>query len=189
MNKLILTDVDDTVLEYATPFQDWLASYKGITSTERLRDRYSVEKSFDVTRERAIELMTEYTPFMTDQPAEPCAAEVLPRLYRDGWRFVAITACGLSEEFRRQRLATLEKAFGFPWDAIHVVDLRTPKTTYLRRYTPSIWVEDNLDHAIDGSKLNHNSFLLNRAYNDAEVPKGVTRVRDWHEIAEHLRGL
>jgi uncharacterized HAD superfamily protein len=184
---LILTDVDETVLQFAQPFQDWCIA-NGHQTRGTLRDDYSIEAMLDCTRERAEEILDAFAKAggMIEQPTEICAATVLPRLYAAGHDFVAITACGLDEDFRQERWLRLGAAFGFPWQAVHVVELGGCKESYLRFYDQTVWVEDNVRHAAAGARLGHQVFLLDRAYNRGFEHDGVTRVRDWHEIADRL---
>lgn len=187
MNRLILTDVDDTCLDFANAFERY-ALTRGWQITGRLRDMYSLETFFGIDRDAAVARLHE---FIRDeghaQPAEPCARTVIPRLYEDGYEFVAITACGLDPVFRARRVRNLEAEFGFRFDDVHVVDLKAEKTPILSLYPEAIWVEDHYGHACAGADLGHKTFLIDRPYNRAPEHPGVIRVRDWHHIAEFLR--
>lgn len=186
MDKLILTDVDDTVLKFAEPFQDWVES-QGIKTHGRLRDIYSVERMLGDRGHDAIPLMRQFVEAVDGQlPPEPCALEVLPELHKDGWSFVAITACGVDDWFHRQRVKNLEDVFGFHFDAVHCVELRDGKEKFLHRYRPTIWVEDNWHHAVVGSDLGHDSYVLTRGYNAEKHHPQVRRVATWHQIREEL---
>lgn len=185
MNKLILTDVDETVLDFTTPFESWVQA-KGWSISGKMRDVYDLTKLLQTDLETAIGLVGE---FHTDAPEfgllepEPCAKVVLPRLYERGYRFVAITACVDTPEVRETRLTNLKAAFGFEFEDCHCVGLRTDKAAVLERYGRSIWVEDNPKHANDGARLGHRSFLLPQGYNSTAVlDSGVIRVQNWHEL-------
>ncbi|RYD64421.1 MAG: hypothetical protein EOP83_09810 [Verrucomicrobiaceae bacterium] len=186
MSKLILTDIDDTCLEFATPFQDY-AEAQGIPTFGRLRDLYSLEAFMRLERAAAIEHLKGFAlNHGHEYPAEVCAKSILPQLHADGYKFVAITACGLDPVFRLRRVRNLEDQFGFRFDDVHVVDLGASKAAILAEYPPSIWVEDHFGHAVVGAELGHRAFLLDRAYNRVDSHPLVTRVKDWHEIAEIL---
>lgn len=184
---LILTDVDDTCLEFARPFQDYVEA-NGVPTYGQLREMYSLETFMRLTREAAIEHLAGFASANGDRyPAEECARTVLPQLHADGYRFVAVTACGLDPVFRLKRVRNLERQFGFRFDDVHVVDLGAGKAEILAEYEPAIWVEDHFGHAVVGAELGHRTFLMDRVYNrDKEHPL-VTRVRDWHELAEYLK--
>lgn len=184
--NLILTDVDDTCLEFARPFQDYVEA-NGIPTYGQLRDMYSLEAFLRLTREAAVEHLSGFASANGERyPAEECARTVLPELHAQGYGFVAITACGLDPVFRLKRVRNLANEFGFRFDDVHVVDLGASKAEILREYRPSIWVEDHFGHAVAGAELGHRAFLMDRAYNRGQSHPLVTRVRDWHELAAIL---
>lgn len=187
MSRLILTDVDDTCLDFANEFERY-AEGRGWKMYGRLRDIYSLEAFFGLPRDEAVALLHEFIQDRGhDQPAEPCAKTVIPELHAAGYEFVAITACGLDPVFRARRVRNLETAFGFRFDDVHVVNLRSPKSPILAMYDEAIWVEDHFGHAVAGAELGHRTFLIDRPYNRGQHHPLVTRVTDWHEIQDSLR--
>lgn len=184
MTNLILTDVDDTCLKFADPFQDWLKNTKGMAGHSRLLHSYDVGKWLGIPEPQAADLIVEYlgSGHILDQPPEPCALEVIPRLHEQGYEFVAITACGTNPDFAQKRRKRLEEVFGFRWQNVHCVELGGNKDAYLRFYSPTIWVEDNWKHALNGQEIGHRSFILTRGYNEHLDHPEITRVIDWHEI-------
>lgn len=187
MNKLILTDVDETILRFADPFQDWIEA-RGFKTNGRLRDIYNIEHWIGIDHDTALELMDEFgrTEAMKNQPPEECALKVLPRLHSAGYRFAAITACGTSLAFQKQRHRTLEATFGVPFADVHVVATRGSKREHLESYPEAIWVEDSFNHAVVGAETGHRTFLLTRPYNVGLAHAGVTRVANWYDIEAAL---
>jgi hypothetical protein len=184
---LILTDVDDTCLKFADELQDYAAKV-GWSTNGTLRDIYDLATFFGTTREIAVDMLHDFIRIRGhEQPAERCAKTVIPELYDAGYDFVAVTACGLDPVFRLKRTRNLEKEFGFRFQDVHVVDLKAEKTPILSLYEPAIWVEDHFGHACAGAELGHRTFLLDRAYNRGQEHPLVTRVPDWHAIADVLR--
>ena len=184
---LILTDLDDTVLNFGDRFQDW-ALARNLPVAGRLRDLYRIERLLGTDIGTAIGLIREFTadPRVRHE-AEPCAFQVLPRLRRSGYRFVGISACGDDPAYRVRRLHNLLEAFGFPFDDLICVPLGGCKAEVLGRFPASVWVEDNAGHAAAGAALGHRTFLLDRAYNAAaHLPPGVVRVGGWLEIEAAL---
>lgn len=184
--KLILTDVDDTVLGFSKPFQAFVHR-KGYRPTRDLSEVYSITEWLGVDHETSHSLIVDFLDHVgIDQPPEPCAAEIVPKLQALGYEFVAITACGVDPTFRERRIENLRNIFGFHFKDVHTVDLKGSKKDFLARYEPSVWVEDHGGHACDGADLGHRSFLLDRPYNrEIRHPK-VIRVATWHDVAEHL---
>lgn len=189
MSKVILTDIDETVLQYAAPFRAWCLGL-GLATKGDLKECYSVEEFLGCSKDEANALMVRFAGEgnLDHQPPEPDAAVVLPRLYEAGYRFVGITACGVDLGVQRDRKTTLERVFGFPWEALHMVDLGASKDLVLNAFEPAIWVEDNTYHATRGAALGHRSYLLDRPYNRLSSPTGVTRVGSWEDIAAALIG-
>jgi hypothetical protein len=188
VQKLILTDIDETVLKYGEPFQAWCEA-TGLPTTGNLREGTSnVETMLGVSWEEAVTIMTRYLNegHLDRQPPEPDAQEALLGLHLAGYRFVGITACGGTMAFQKARKALLEATFGFPWDALHVVPLGASKDVLLNAFDPAVWVEDHPGHAAMGAALGHRSYLLNRSYNVAAPSPGAIRVNDWHDIALDL---
>jgi hypothetical protein len=183
----ILTDVDDTCLRFADELERY-AGDMGWPVFGRLRDIYDLATFFGTTREEAVDKLHDFIRIRGhEQPPESCAAEVIPNLRAKGYDFVAVTACGLDPVFRLKRVRNLEHAFGFRFEDVHVVDLRAEKTPILSLYEPAVWVEDHFGHAVAGAELGHRTFLLDRQYNRGQEHPLVTRVPDWHAIAEYLR--
>lgn len=184
---LILTDLDDTVLNFGDRFERWSAA-RGLPMTGRLRDIYRVERLLGVDVGTAIDLIREFTADrQVRHEAEPCALEVLPRLRARGWRFVGISACGEDPGYRRRRLDNLLEAFGFPFEDLICVPLGGCKAEILSRFPASVWVEDNATHAATGAGAGHRTFLVDRPYNvGAALPPEVVRVRGWHDVETAL---
>lgn len=180
----IITDIDDTILNFSDPMQAFLVE-KGFNITTRLRDHHNIPKLFDLDIPGTIELIREFhrSPAMGRLLPEPCAAIVLPELYRRGHQFVAISACLDEPEVHAMRVQNLGEAFGFRFEAVHCIGLTLAKVAALQRYPKSIWVEDVCNHAEAGAELGHRAFLLNRPYNQDSQHPGVRRVHSWHEIA------
>jgi FMN phosphatase YigB (HAD superfamily) len=185
--KYILTDVDDTVLRFAEPFEEWVMA-QGIKINQGWRKTYDIRDMIaSDSREDHLALIKGYAEaHRGSQPAVDCAAEVIPHLQKQGYRFVAITACGNDQKFREERIRNLEKAFGFTWDAVHTVSMQGSKRAALALYPPSIWVEDNFKHAVVGADLGHRSFILTRPHNEGLSDERVSRVSCWRSLRIHL---
>lgn len=184
---LLAHDIDDTVLQFSDPMQDFLAS-KGLIIETRLRDHHNIPELFGLSIEDTIQLIGEFhhSPIMGKLQPEPCAAIVLPELHRRGYRFVAISACVDDPIVHALRVQNLEAAFGFQWEAVHCVGLLNEKEDMLRSYAPGIWVEDVWNHALAGHRAGHYTYLLDRPYNQVDEHIEITRVKDWYQIYKEL---
>lgn len=179
--KLILTDIDETVLQFAEPFHGWMEA-RGFPGDGRLRDNYCMRRTFGIPEHEIEEHLRAFadTDWLTRLPPEDCAREVLPDLHRRGYRFVGVTA--IDPAFHDRRMENLERAFGFAFEALRCVGVGGGKREALAAYPEAVWVEDHWQHALTGADLGHRSFLLTRSYNRAHSDPRVTRVPDWHAI-------
>lgn len=186
--RLILTDVDDTLCDFSSAIQQFLAEEHGMVSSEPLRAHHNLPKLYDITIERTLELVAEFhlSDRMRTMEPEPCAKAVLPELYKRGYRFVAISACLDDPRTVRNRVHNLERNFGFEFEEVHCMGLVRCKKAVLEMYAPAIWVDDLYRHAHTGAELGHRTFLMDRAHNRHQNHPDVTRVADWHEIAAAL---
>jgi hypothetical protein len=189
MSKLILTDIDDTVLNYVIPFRAWMEG-KGYHPVRPFGEVYNLGQIYGLDDDRAMALIEEFThsDVFGELKAETCAKEVLPRLKEAGYRFVAISATVDSKENRDRRMQNLANEFGFEFEDCFCTGLRLPKTPYLESYRgkSDIWVEDNFFHAVDGAEMGHETFIITRKYNEGMSHEKVRRVETWHEIESYL---
>ena len=188
-NKQILVDVDDTLLLFADTLQQFIGDEYGLYSDKRLKDHHNIQKLFGVDMPTLLELVEKIhrSKLMETVPAMECASVVLPELHREGFKFVAITACLNDKETLRMRRKNLEDVFGFEWDDIHCVGMVNSKKDALKLYEPSFWVDDLYHHTEAGFECGHKSFLIDKPYNRDNDHPEITRVKDWYDIAEIIR--
>lgn len=190
MTKLILTDIDDTILLFADTFQKWAVEEKGFTLTQSIRDGGSIQDAIGCHRDHVDELVVEFSNdphWFSTIPPEPDAKDVLPILYDMGYQFVAISSCVDGPTVTARRRKNLEEAFGIPWLEVHCTGLLQPKRAYLEVFEPTWWVEDNSTHAMVGAELGHTTFLLDRAYNrDIEASMNPKRIKNWYDVLETI---
>lgn len=189
--KLILTDIDDTVLRFGDKFQDWCEKVKGLPTYGRLRDIASIEDFLQLDRPRCTELVVEFSNCPEHMPhlePEPCALEYVPKLHALGYQFVAISSCVDGPVVTQMRRENLERAFGIPWLDVHCTGLLAPKDDVLKAYAPTFWVEDNAKNAVLGTELGHTTFLVDRKYNQhLKTVSNPFRVPDWQAVYHMIR--
>lgn len=186
--KLILTDVDNTLLDFSASFDAWMRA-EGFRKREDTEDQYSLASAYGMPERRITALVMRFYDLDAAYNLAPhrCAHGALPALYEAGYRFVAISACPAGKAVAKRRKANLESAFGVPFQGVMCLGLGADKRGALRSHKPSVWVEDHAHHAGRGAQAGHRTFLLSRPYNLADaLPAGVSRVPDWHAIASAL---
>jgi hypothetical protein len=187
--RYLLADIDDTVLEFAKCFQDWAVA-RGHPANGNVRENGDIGRVFGIDDQACWNLIEEFyaDPSFGELTPEPDALEILPVLHEFGCEFVAITACDDSPQVVEKRRRNLRNAFGFEWQEVHCTGLGNGKETFLKSYEPTVFVEDNFKHAVAGSAIGHQSFLLDRPYNRELNHPHVIRVKGWHDIARSLLG-
>ena len=186
MKPLIITDVDDVLL-------DWLKSFKRFLKTKNIETNTPELMNWDLRTwvkalpEEILPLVREFnnSKAFAKIPALEDAKEVLPRLRRSH-DFVAVTACARDEKTVRQRKNNLE-ILGIDFKDIHCVEIGEDKSEILKNYPESIWVEDKYEGALQGVKVGHKSFLINRSYNLHQNHDSLTKVSCWREIEKLIK--
>lgn len=186
MHKIILCDTDDTTLHCADALEDYITKTFGIAPIRPLRDAYHVSDAFGVSKEVGKEYCKDFwhsDAFFNLKPMT-CALNVIPKLYANDYRFVAITACLNTDVVKTRRKQNLENAFGIPWENVFCTH-GISKGDILKLFSPTIWVEDHLENCKLGPYYGHKSFLLNRIYNQSDDAT-VTRINDWYDVERLL---
>lgn len=188
-NKFILTDVDGVLLNWGNGFEKWMRAnhlkYGIAIPTAGLMDSMNVEEWLGMTYEDTRPIVRDFNndpdwfPYL-----EPMAdaVDTVSWLKREGYTFVAISACNDDEWHKEARRGNLEKYFPNTFDTIHLVPVGASKEKYLSRYRSTYWIEDHPRHAEEGARLGHMSFLITRSYNRHFKETMAKRVWSWKEI-------
>lgn len=191
MTNLILTDVDEVLLDWGGHFADWYLktypSFRGPAPKGDLLDAHNIEEWLDCPYETTRKLIAQFNQckdhFPYIRPYDH-AVEYVPKLKREGYSFVAITACADDVWTHDARRENLETYFPGVFDTIHCVGLGASKGPILSRYRPTWWIDDKFRHAEQGGELGHKAFLMTQRYNEHETPVHSKRVKSWKDIYE-----
>lgn len=181
MNKKLLLDVDDVLLDWYSGFERYM-NHLGFHSNGDTC--YDLSKRFDTTRkemEKIIKQFNKRWEFGTLNPM-PYAKESLKKLKKHGYTFVAISSCSTDPTTIALRKANLYWIFGDVFKAVHCINLGESKETHLADYNPTWWVEDKFENAAAGLKYNHKPILMTRPSNKDAEHEGVIRCDDWKQI-------
>lgn len=190
--KLILTDVDGVVLQWGKTFGQYIKDMGLVPETHNIRPAYKVEKLLNITKDEAIVLIDEFhhsDHFKNLIPYHD-ALVYIHALAQKGYRFIAITACGDSNNkiIYNNRYKNLNKYFLNIFEDLHIMSLRASKAEYLSRYKNAYWIEDTLKNAITGLEFGHSTFFINRGEdtrNQGSHPS-ITEFSSWKEIYTQL---
>ena len=182
-NKLILTDVDECILQWTEGFTNFICDHKDIKVSKE-RDDHRVYKWLEIHDDEAYKLVMEFNSSNYFSLLEPfaCAQQVLPKLYTEGYRFVAITSCSSDSIISKMRRENLQKYFGNIFKEVHCLDFGDDKGEILLQYPKAIWVEDAMEWAVRGADLGHSTFLISHKHNETLVDPRIVRVNNWHTL-------
>lgn len=193
--KIILTDIDGVVLDFTQGFYSFLEDTQNIVIPHEQRANFAIYKQLGWTREQDQHVMTDYahSDYFKKIPAKECARDVLQDMRKDGWRFIAITACltGLERQCYKttyqNRLDNLEAHFGNVFEDLHLSTWDGGKGEHLGRYDPAYWVDDRPHHALEGQKFGHQSFIMHTLdFDEKDNTAKLPVVHSWHEIRAHI---
>lgn len=192
MPKVILTDCDEVLFDWAGPFEAWVRAHytQHCQAPGRLQDYWDVERWLSCPYEESRDLIRMFNADQNNwrylKPL-PKVVECVHRLHADGYKFVAITACDTDEATYNGRWQNLNEVFGVGvFDTLHCVGLAESKREHLARYVPTYWVEDKMKHASSGCDVGHTSFLINYKHNERHEDDRVIRVDSWEEIEQQI---
>lgn len=186
--KIILSDVDEVLLQWSNHFCKWASEEFGINK-EPLKNVYQVHKWLEKHPDETDKIINHFnslpghfdviTPF-------PDAVQAVGLLKKRGYRFVAITACkndSLTYELRKKNL---ESVFGkdtfLDIHCVGYVHTKSGKKETLQKYDPTWWVEDSWQHALAGVDVGHTPIVITREHNIGKDHPKITRVNNWMEI-------
>lgn len=185
--KLILTDVDDVLLDWCTSFTAFMAEQDihpvnhEEDSLATIFDMHDTHMSFYVREFNASDHFRNMKPYKG-------AHHVVTRLAAEGHRFHAITSCGTDADVTHARFQNLRSVFGDVFDRITMIPLQKCKRDHLAQYENSglYWLEDNVRNAKIGQELGLQSILLLKPWNqkgaaDFDGPK-INSWFDFHSM-------
>lgn len=174
----ILLDIDGVLLDWLRGFRRY-CRIRGILPPPRDPPTWHIGMLPEITAFNAHDDFSRI-------PAVTGAKSAIAALARAGCELHAITCCG--KEVAPSREKNLLEVFGPVFSSVSCLPLGASKVRSLSRYPASWWVEDNLTHALDGTRCGHRSILLDRSYNQGPH-EGVTRVKTWHQALKTIQNL
>lgn len=184
MEKLILSDVDEVLLHWKKDFDTFIQS-KGIVPSKPWTS-HELHEWLEIHPDEAQALVGEFNGSKHLAALEPYkySVECVTKLHKEGWRFVAVTACGDTDFISETRRKNLQHHFGSIFQEIHCVSYQQGKIDILKSYPNTWWIEDNFTWAQAGADLGHKTLLVDQPHNQHHYDDRIRRVQDWREIYE-----
>ena len=188
MQKLILTDVDECILQWTDPFIRFV-NEKYNVYPKAGRNSHLIYEWLEVHPDKAYEMVIDFNTSHHFGALEPfnSAAKYIPMLHNEGYRFVAISACSDSDHVAEMRKANIAKYFGNIFEDIFCVGFHQGKKSVLEKFPKSFWVEDAMQWALVGADAGHQTFLIDHEHNKLLIDPRIIRVKDWHTIYNLVR--
>lgn len=190
MDKIILTDCDDVVLDWFPQFRLFCEKTLNVSLSER-PTQYSMQKWLNLSVEEIRALIDEF-----DRNQESfgnlgpiCQAEIyLPKFVDDGYKIYGITASSTNPPSMQRRRKNLKRVIGDVFTDVYFVDRADEKKKYLQQFAPTFYVEDKIYNAQMAADLGHTGIVMRQLSNkdhEHEYPDLIW-VDSWADIYEMI---
>lgn len=188
--KHLLLDIDGVCLDWNTPFVEFLQA-KGHVLAKNWQKDYVIEDWINQDTKTVNNLVCEFNQSATHGNLAPFddAKYFIQIFKKEKFKFTAVTKCGIDPQIVELRKQNLIKAFGPIWEDIHCIAVNKSKSPILKMYKNCWFVEDQASNALQGAKLGHQTFLINRSYNLCDLVQHdlVMRVNSWKQIYQTIK--
>lgn len=188
MSKIIITDIDECVLNWHEGFKEYVDS-KNIPYTGDIHECKSLEDWLDIPEDEAYELILSFNhsedfgKLSTGYESQ----ESIIELKRHGYTFYGLTSCGIDEHIIDRRRKNIEKYFPGIFQEIVCIPLEVSKRIELSKLPHNaIWIEDKFSNSILGLEFGHICYLINHEHNEDYHHDDIIRVDGWKNIVNDL---
>ena len=194
--RLFLTDIDEVLLKWIEGFSEFAKTRgyvlnndypEGWILSEWLRD--SSGSPLNPAEIQNLVLQFNHSDHFGD--LDPCDGthEALHFIKSCGYHVVGISSCTDDVDALEKRKRNLVAHFGGNIDHVVCLPLGACKKDVLRKFPPSIWIDDNPDNAVAGIDVGHFGFVMKRPWNAAQVcdNDGSLPVFDgWKDVMDYV---
>jgi 5'(3')-deoxyribonucleotidase len=186
MNKILLTDIDDVVLDWTAGFKHFVELKLGRTITGKPTTP-TMEEWLGLTYPEIRKLIDEFDRNNEDfgnLKSMRLSEIYLNKLKNDGYDIVAITASSTKPESMKRRKDNLLKEIGDIFTYIHFVNRSEEKREYLKLYKPTFFIEDKIANGLMAIEEGHKGIIMCQSTNGAHENcyKNLTWVNNWKEV-------
>lgn len=185
IKKLILSDIDGVCCDWNAGFIKFMTE-RGYPEIPEKRTSYLVTERHNCPAELIGNFMTEYSKSHIIAKLKPIkdSVEVIDRLHKQGYEFIAITSLGSDIASFKYRWKNLQNLYGDAFKRLICLPGGSGKSEVLQEFvgTADIWVEDHVVNAADGADLGFTTFLIDHPYNSFSPHEQVMRVNGWLDI-------
>jgi hypothetical protein len=186
--KLILTDIDGVVLDWATGFENYLSEHHNIEIVDPTQ--YTAHLRWNGTREQLKTLTWHFnmSSWMADLEPFRDSVDVIKKLGEEGWRFIAITSMHVDQKAHALRVQNLKKLYGDVWQDVICLATGADKDEALLPWKDSgyVWIEDKFSNARLGADMGLDSLLMRHEHNAKFDDSRITKVDNWQQIYYYI---
>lgn len=187
--KIILTDIDGVVLNWAYAFHVWMTEIGHSIVKE---DNYDISETYGLsyTEGKFLVRMFNESAAMGFLPPLRDAMHYMKKLHEEhGYVFHAITSQSNQLNAQKLRIMNLEKLFGETlFEKYIILGCGDDKDEALEPYRDSgyVWVEDKVKNAELGIGLGLDSILMEHSFNMHH--ETIKLAKNWKDIYEYIVG-
>ena len=188
MSKIIITDIDECVLNWHEGFDAYVKS-KNIPHTGSIHECKTLEEWLDIPEDEAYDLIVSFNHTEAFGKLSPGyeSEETLRILKNHGYKFYGLTSCGSEDYIKSRRRENIEKYFPGIFEEIVCIPLEISKRQELKNLPHNaIWVEDKFSNSELGLEFGHICYLINHEHNEDFHNDDIIRVDGWKNIANDL---
>lgn len=188
--KIILTDIDGVVLNWAYAFHVWMTEQGHRIVKE---DTYDISETYGLAyaEGKFLVRMFNESSMMGFLPPLRDAMYYMKKLHEEhGYIFHAITSQSNQVNAQKLRIMNLEKLFGETlFEKYIILGCGDDKDEALEPYRDSgyIWVEDKVKNAELGVELGLDSILMEHSFNMNH--ETIKLAKNWKDIYEYITGI
>ena len=192
MNKRIIYDCDEILLNWFDGFRNFLLRSDGIKTNPNPPSTYDMmdwigTNDRDFILNRITRFNSNEGDFFANLTPLPGAVSAVNKLREAKYETTVITACGTNPKTIKARKANLKNVFG-QFDRINCIDLGASKYPLLIQHEKSWLIDDHIEHAESGVNANHITLLMNTKYNQSKKTyEDFTRIKNWKEAYQTIR--
>ena len=186
--KIILTDVDGVLLDWAQVFDTFLEQHYKIKVKDSTQ--YTAHLRWEGTREQMKTVAWHFNMSAWMRYLNPLrdSVPVVKKLGEEGWRFIAITSMHVDAYAHKLREDNLKELYGDVWTQVISLPTGGDKNEALLPWKDSgyLWVEDKFSNAVLGADMGLTSILMKHDFNAYMDDTRITKVDNWQQIYYYI---
>jgi len=188
MSKIVLTDCDGVLLNWAFAFNMWMKKMGHDPIEEnQIGAAYCATELYDISKENKQRLITQFNESASIGflPALRDAVQYVGHLHhKHGIEFHVITSLSHDPSAQELRKMNLNKLFGNVFEKIIFLGTGEDKDAVLNQYagTDYIWIEDKWENAVTGAEIGLRSLVMEHGHNMEMRHPNIEHVKDWEDI-------